>query len=30
VKTWNVVLHSDATGHWRVASWTEVADTVQL
>jgi len=30
IKTWNVVLNSDATGHWRVASWTEVADTVQL
>jgi hypothetical protein len=30
VKTWNVVLNSDATRHWRVASWTEVADTVQL
>ena len=30
VKTWNVVLNSDSTGHWRVASWAEVADTIQL
>jgi hypothetical protein len=30
VKAWNVVLISDSTGQWRVASWTEIADTVQL
>jgi hypothetical protein len=30
VKDWNVVLTSDAEGHWRVASWTEASDTVQL
>jgi hypothetical protein len=30
VKTWNVTLTPDVAGHWRVASWIEVADNVQL
>jgi hypothetical protein len=30
VKNWNVALTSNSEGHWRVASWTEVSDTVQL
>jgi hypothetical protein len=30
IKNWNVALTSDSEGHWRVASWTEVSDTVQL
>jgi hypothetical protein len=30
VKTWNVTLTPDSAGHWRVASWIEVSDTVQL
>jgi hypothetical protein len=30
VKTWSVLMSRDASGHWRVASWTETSDSVEL
>jgi hypothetical protein len=30
LKAWNVLLTPDSSGHWRVASWAQIADTVQL